>query len=129
MKLNTDKDGYKFIALRKDKKRKSFKVHRLVVSCFLKPSELHVNHINGIKDDNHIDNLEYVTHKQNMAHAVKTGLWNSDHLKKYKINQILEAKRFKKLGCFTPAISKATGIPENHLRKIFRGDIWSHARV
>lgn len=48
--------------------------HRLIMECFQGPSVLHVNHINGDKADNRLLNLEYVTHKENILHAHKTGL-------------------------------------------------------
>jgi hypothetical protein len=56
--------------------KKHFKVHRLVLSTFERiPSPLEeANHINGIKTDNRIDNLEWITGKENMQHAHDTGL-------------------------------------------------------
>ena len=55
-------------------KAKTFLVHRLVISAFFGSSEKQVNHINGIKTDNRIINIEYVTAKENMKHASESGL-------------------------------------------------------
>lgn len=56
----------------------SRRVHRLVCEAFLGPSNgLHINHKNGIKTDNRIDNLEYVTQRQNNRHAFENGLINN----------------------------------------------------
>lgn len=53
------------------KKPKSCLVHRLVAAAFIGPEpEGHqVNHISGDKSDNRVENLEYVTPRENMAHA------------------------------------------------------------
>jgi hypothetical protein len=54
-------------------------VHILVTECFIgrRPSSQHtVNHINGIKDDNHFSNLEWASKSEQILHAVKTGLIN-----------------------------------------------------
>lgn len=48
-------------------------IHRLVISAFKGNDSRLVNHINGIRNDNRIENLEYVTQSENMTHAVKQG--------------------------------------------------------
>jgi hypothetical protein len=69
-----DKDGYSCVCIRKQNhKVLKARVHQLVAKHFIfnienKPC---VNHINGIKSDNRVNNLEWVTVKENNIHAVK----------------------------------------------------------
>ena len=68
--------GYECIKLHDGGKRRSYTIHRLVAQHFLSnPNNLReVNHINGLKTDNHMDNLEWVSSSENKLHALKTGL-------------------------------------------------------
>lgn len=50
--------------------RKGFFVHRLVLATYLKESKLQVNHKDGNKENNDLSNLEYVTNRQNVIHAI-----------------------------------------------------------
>lgn len=54
------------------KKPRSFLVHRLIAEAFLGISELQINHKDGNKANNCVDNLEYVTCAENIRHAVET---------------------------------------------------------
>ena len=63
--------GYYRVVLTKDKKPKDFKVHRLVAIHFI-DNPLNnpvINHINGDKGDNTMNNLEWVTHRENICHG------------------------------------------------------------
>lgn len=79
LKPTTDNKGYLRIKITLDRKPISYKVHRMVASAFVpNPNNLpQVNHINGNKTDNSFDNLEWVTNRENAAHAIRTGLWES----------------------------------------------------
>ncbi len=68
--------GYMQVMLHKDGKGKQSKVHRVVAIAFIKNTESkpQVNHINGIKTDNHVDNLEWCTQSENMVHSIENGL-------------------------------------------------------
>lgn len=77
------KDGYKSVLLSKDGKKMSIRIHRLVAQYFLGNSEgkPDVNHINGIKHDNRVENLEWCTKEENMTHASENGLLNMKYNK------------------------------------------------
>lgn len=76
MKLKAHKSKYIEISLRKDGIDRRYKVHRLIANAFIpNPDHLpQINHIDGDKYNNKIDNLEWVTNADNMIHAYRTGL-------------------------------------------------------
>lgn len=71
--------GYPQIVLRSKGKTRTCSVHRLIAITFLGPSKLTVNHKNGIKTDNRLKNLEYLSNTENMRHAYRTGLRTNPH--------------------------------------------------
>lgn len=73
-----DQKGYMRIHMTLDRERVSYKVHRLVADAFI-PNPEHkeqVNHIDGNKTNNAVENLEWVTNSENMRHAVMAGMFD-----------------------------------------------------
>lgn len=68
--------NYKMIKLTKNKIRKNYYVHRLVAETFIPNPNNYpcVNHINGDKKDNRVENLEWCTYKHNVKEAFRLGL-------------------------------------------------------
>ncbi len=76
MSLRVTSAGYRSVNLRVGGRERTFRVHRLVAILFLdNPEGLpQVNHKDGNKLNNHVDNLEWVTAADNVKHAFDTGL-------------------------------------------------------
>jgi hypothetical protein len=79
IKTRINKDGYAEIRLSIEGKTKTTFLHIILAKAFIPnpDNKPEINHINGIKTDNRIENLEWVTHSENMIHAYKMGLIKS----------------------------------------------------
>ena len=76
LSLVKDHKGYLRTQIRKDGRRQTIKVHREVAKAFIPNPEnkAEVNHKDGNKENNHVDNLEWATPGENTAHAYDSGL-------------------------------------------------------
>jgi hypothetical protein len=76
MKSIKDTSRYFFVYLRKDGRRFRCAIHRTLAELFIPNPEnkSQVNHINGVKTDNRLENLEWVSASENQIHAYKLGL-------------------------------------------------------
>ena len=76
LKPQTKRNGYLGVTLQKNHKKRHVTIHRLVASAFIlnHGNKATVNHIDGDKHNNNVENLEWATQEENQAHADSTGL-------------------------------------------------------
>lgn len=132
-------DGYYDVTLYKHGKHKQYKIHRLVAQNFIPnpKNKPQVNHKDGNKINNNVNNLEWVTNSENIKHAFKTNLhkkyYGSDHNNAKKIKQYtLEGKFIKEWGSIVEASIYYKTTKENifsclkHKSKTAKGYKWEY---
>ena len=131
IKSKLDRYGYPFYTLSKKKKLKNKTSHRLVAKAFIPNplNKLTVNHINGIKTDNRVENLEWNTNLENKQHAVSSGLTNlkgTNHPRcKLSDKQVLEIREIGFSQTRT-SLSKKYGVSRITISRIIERANWNH---
>lgn len=116
-----DKRGYLIVNI----KKRATKVHRIVAEAFIpNPNNLpQVNHIDGNKLNNNVDNLEWCTQKENIQHGWKIGLYGENaHIKRKKVIQYTLDGKFIKEYCSANEASRQTGILCTNICRCCRGE-------
>jgi hypothetical protein len=134
LKPSLDK-GYLKGSVCVDKKMIPYKIHRLVAECFLENPKKYneVNHINGIKHDNRVENLEWCTRSQNIIHALKNGLLpvtRGSQRTQAKMNEetVLNIYELRKKGCQRKDILKELGITVHMYKGVISNKSWKHVK-
>ena len=97
-------NGYERVSLSMNSRKRKFTVHSLVADAFLGHSNgKQVNHIDGVKENNNLRNLEYVTARENTRHAFNLGLREGLKGERNPSNvlseeQVLEIRKLAELG-------------------------------
>lgn len=129
-----NRQGYLQISVRSDEGRMNLRMaHRLVVAAFYGPipEGMWVNHKNGIRDDNRIDNLEITTPGENHRHAYAVlkrtraigVIANQSTLTEDSIRAIRELRR---QGWTHKRLGQAFNVSAVSIRNIIKGKTWTH---
>lgn len=125
--------GYIQVVISDKGKQKCLLVHRLIAETYLGSLEgLTVNHKNGDKLNNYLDNLEIISQKENNRHALNAGLTKvGEAHSKAKISDSDLIDMIKEIqgGLSTVKASVKYGLSQSYvskvMRKVYRQDIWS----
>lgn len=125
-----DSIGYRILNLSRDGKNFGRLVHRLVAEAFIPNPEnkLTVNHKNGIKHDNVVDNLEWATYSENEIHAYvyleKIGERGEKcHFHKLKESDIFKIRESKHSNI---DLSQQFNVSRNTISRVRNGRTWNH---
>ncbi len=120
--------SYRVVSLKIDGKWKTATVHKCVTRAFLGEPEkgIDVNHKDGDKENNRLDNLEYVTAKQNTAHAVSMGLMKP--VSKLKENDVLLIKSLLSRGFRSADVARMYSVSKTCIYLINKGKNWKHLK-
>lgn len=133
-------DGYlKTMLLDDNGKYRSWCVHKWIAMAFYgeRPDGKQINHIDGNKQNNRIENLEYCTCSENVTHAFRTGLMRPkigslNGGSKLKENEVIEireyVKNFPGKNYGRQALADKYGVSSAHIKDIVtrRRNVWPH---
>lgn len=131
LKFKLTKTGYYEVSIRIAGEKRSFRVNRLVAKAFIENPENKpfVNHMNGNKLDNRVENLEWVTHKENMSHAKIHGLilrGDRNPRASLKEAQVEEICKLIEMGYRNNDIAKSVSTTPANVAAIRAGSCWEH---
>lgn len=121
MKQVPNEKGYLMVRLSKNGKGKIFKVHRLVAQAFLNNPHGYqeINHLNEIRDDNHVSNLEWCSHSHNLNYGHRT----QKFIQAVSTPIIQLSSDSHRIAAYSSAnqASKITGISQGNISAVVRG--------
>lgn len=135
LKLYKSNKGYLRVSLSKDKVRFTTSAHRLVAKAFI-PNPLNkpqVNHINGIKTDNRVENLEWCTNRENQIHAIKNNLNNpnlgEEHfMSKLSNKDVKNIRCLHKLGWKNKQLAEDYNVSQTAMSNILRNKTYKNVK-
>ena len=129
---NKHRHNYLQVGLWKDGKKHPKKIHILVAEHFLKriKGKNHINHINGDKKKNNVNNLEWCTPKENIEHGIRTGLIDNfgenSKISKLKEKEVVLIRASKKP---QQELAEKYNISQSNVSMIRRNMTWKHLKL
>ena len=128
-------NGYETCVIYVNNTIKRLFIHRMVAETFIynddPNNKTQVDHINGDKLDNYVDNLDWVTPHENIMRGHENGLISKKFCEgeksknaKYTEKQVRRAFELMEEGWFTHDIANEIGIPYKYLCEMFSGKVW-----
>lgn len=135
MKLSPHRDGYLKINLCHNSVSKTVHIHQIVAAAFLgpRPEGSQVNHINGGKTDNQVNNLEYTTVQRNAIHASELNLRpvgeaiNTAKLTTEDVKTIRQM--YRPVACSYSKLASIYGVSKGTIANIVLGKTWKHIDI
>ena len=132
---NITNNGYETCTIYVNNKRMRLFIHRMVASTFIynddPENKTQVDHINGDKLDNFVDNLDWVSPAENIKRGHDNGLISKKFCEgeksknsKYTEKQVRRAFELMEEGWYGHDISDEVGIPYKYLCEMFSGKVW-----
>ena len=136
LRLSVHRDGYLKVELRKNAVGEHPMVHRLVALAFIPnpDNKTQVNHIDGVKSNNSVKNLEWCNQSENQLHAYKSGLQEplkgeqvkTSKLTKENVRQIF---KLNSQGAEQYDLAEMFNVNQSTISRILNGKRWSHLKV
>ena len=131
----SSKDGYARVVLYKRGQKSTHLVHRLVAQSFI-PNPLNkgdVNHVDGDKQNNNMNNLEWATRQENINHAFVVGLrksyGNSSNCRKLNETEVSAMRVLNDYGVSIPCLGRLYGVSRHTAWDIIRGRAWLESEL
>lgn len=128
---NKRKCGHLFTGLHNKGVYRVVAIHTLVLEAFCgpRPSGFHCRHLNGVSDDNRLENLAWGTPKENAEDQVKHGVMIRGErvgISKLNENKVREIRKLLLAGDSKLSISRKYGVRDGTIHFIAKGKTWRH---
>jgi len=128
------KGGYLYMMLHKNNIKKDYPLHRLVLSAFKGFCNSQINHKDGNKQNNHVDNLEWCTASENLKHAYRLKLRKPTRGESHPMHKLSESnvkliRKLHKESCldYTPKyLANVFNCTPSNIRYILSKKSWKY---
>ena len=126
LKPQLSNKGHLFVQVRIEGHHKGCFIHRLVAETFIpNPNNFPcINHIDGNKLNNHVDNLEWCTIRENNKHALENGLAGIPRITKLEASYIPWIKKMAAVGIPNSKIAQVYDVAPSSISRIISGENW-----